>query len=317
LALLAAFALVAGACGSDDAASDATTTTAAATPDVPAGATIVSVTDDLSAKPEVVLEASDEAPTELVIDDIVEGDGAEAVPGATVEVQYVGQLTDGEQFDASWDNGQPFSFQLDAGMVIPGWDQGVAGMKVGGRRALVIPSDLAYGPDGRPPTIPPAATLVFVVDLLSVTEGAPDTTPVADVPAGADVLSVSDDLAAKPTVDLAGTDTPPVELVVEDIVVGDGAEAGEDSTVEVGYLGLLTDATEFDSSWDGGSPFSFALGGGRVIPGFEEGVRGMKVGGRRVLTIPAAEAYGAAGTPDGAIPPGATLIFVVDLLAVS
>jgi hypothetical protein len=64
-------------------------------------------------------------------------------------------------------------------------------------------------------------------------------------------------------VDLAGTDTPPVELVVEDIVVGDGAEAGEDSTVEVGYLGLLTDATEFDSSWDGGSPFSFALGGGR------------------------------------------------------
>lgn len=315
LVMLVALALVAGACGSDDAASDSSATTAA-TSDVPAGATVVSVSDDLAAKPEIELEASDDAPAELVIEDIVVGDGAEAVPGSTVEVQYVGQLTDGEQFDASWDNGQPFSFQLDAGMVIPGWDEGVAGMKVGGRRALIIPSDLAYGPEGRPPAIPPAATLVFVVDLLGVTEGPPDTTAAA-VPAGADVLSVSDDVAAKPVVELAGIDTAPVDLVVEDIVVGAGAEVGDASTVEIGYVGLLTDGTEFDSSWDGGSSFSFAVGGGRVIPGFDEGVRGMKVGGRRVLTIPAAEAYGAAGTPDGTVPPDATLIFVVDLLSVS
>jgi FKBP-type peptidyl-prolyl cis-trans isomerase len=82
-------------------------------------------------------------------------------------VQYVGVLTDGEEFDASWD-GEPFSFTLGAGRVIPGWEEGVAGMKVGGRRALIIPSALAYGPTGSGP-IPADATLVFVVDLLAVT----------------------------------------------------------------------------------------------------------------------------------------------------
>jgi peptidylprolyl isomerase len=83
-------------------------------------------------------------------------------------VQYVGvSYSTGEQFDASWDSGQPFQFQLGAQMVIPGWDQGVAGMKKGGRRELVIPPDLAYGPQGRP-GIAPNETLVFVIDLLSV-----------------------------------------------------------------------------------------------------------------------------------------------------
>src|SRR5690606_16584199 len=100
------------------------------------------------------------------------------------------------------------------------------------------------------------------------------------------------------------------------IVVGEGAEATEGATVEVQYLGLLSDGTEFDTSWDGGEPFSFEIGGGRVIPGFEQGTTGMKVGGRRAITIPASLAYGAAGAPPS-IPPDATLVFVVDLLAVS
>lgn len=109
------------------------------------------------------------APKELEIEDIEVGDGAEATSGSQVSVQYVGVLLDtGEEFDASWDSGQPFDFQLGAGSVIPGWDQGVEGMKVGGRRQLVIPPDLAYGAQGQPPDIPPNATLVFVIDLLSV-----------------------------------------------------------------------------------------------------------------------------------------------------
>ena len=109
------------------------------------------------------------APTHLVVRDLKTGDGAEAKSGDRVSVQYVGVLySDGKQFDSSFDRGQPFSFQLGGGQVIPGWDQGVAGMKVGGRRELIIPPDLGYGALGQPPTIPANATLVFVIDLVSV-----------------------------------------------------------------------------------------------------------------------------------------------------
>jgi peptidylprolyl isomerase len=108
-------------------------------------------------------------PTALQKQDLMVGTGAAAVAGKKVSVQYVGvSYSTGKQFDASWDRGQPFSFTLGEGDVIKGWDQGVPGMKVGGRRQLVIPPDLAYGPAGAPPDIGPNATLVFVVDLLSV-----------------------------------------------------------------------------------------------------------------------------------------------------
>jgi len=109
------------------------------------------------------------APTTLQKQDLILGTGAEAAAGKKVSVQYVGvHYTTGKQFDASWDRGEPFSFTLGAGDVIKGWDQGVPGMKVGGRRQLIIPPDLAYGPAGAPPDIGPNETLVFVVDLLSV-----------------------------------------------------------------------------------------------------------------------------------------------------
>ena len=108
-------------------------------------------------------------PMELGIDDIVVGDGAEATSGSRVSVHYVGvSFLTGEQFDASWDRGQPFEFKLGKGQVIPGWDQGVAGMKVGGRRRLTIPSAMAYGARGAGDVIKPHEPLVFVVDLLAV-----------------------------------------------------------------------------------------------------------------------------------------------------
>jgi peptidylprolyl isomerase len=108
-------------------------------------------------------------PTVLEKKDLIVGKGAEAVAGKKVSVQYVGvSYTTKQQFDASWDRGQPFSFVLGEGDVIKGWDQGVPGMKVGGRRQLVIPPGLAYGANGAPPAIGPNETLVFVVDLLSV-----------------------------------------------------------------------------------------------------------------------------------------------------
>ncbi len=101
-------------------------------------------------------------------EDLKQGTGAEAVAGKRVTVHYVGTLTDGSKFDSSRDRGKGFSFSLGAGEVIRGWDQGVAGMKVGGLRRLTIPSDLAYGDRGYPPVIPPRATLVFEVELLGV-----------------------------------------------------------------------------------------------------------------------------------------------------
>jgi peptidylprolyl isomerase len=108
-------------------------------------------------------------PFELVADDITVGDGDEATKGKKVSVHYVGvAFSTGEEFDASWNRGQPFEFKLGAGQVIPGWDAGVEGMRVGGRRKLTIPSAMAYGARGAGGAIKPHEPLVFVVDLLSV-----------------------------------------------------------------------------------------------------------------------------------------------------
>jgi peptidylprolyl isomerase len=120
-------------------------------------------------KPHVYVPPGEQPPGELVIEDIEIGEGAEATSGSTVDVHYVGHgWSTRRQFDASWDRGESFSFDLGAGQVIKGWDQGVAGMRVGGRRRIVIPPKLAYGKAGAGGVIGPNETLVFVVDLLGV-----------------------------------------------------------------------------------------------------------------------------------------------------
>ena len=105
---------------------------------------------------------------QLQMEDLVVGTGAEAKKGQTVSVHYTGFLTDGKKFDSSKDRGRPFSFALGRGQVIQGWDQGVAGMKVGGKRKLTVPPELGYGAQGFPGAIPPNSTLVFEVELLGV-----------------------------------------------------------------------------------------------------------------------------------------------------
>lgn len=180
---LASLALVAAGCGDDDedegSASDGAAATATVEPTPapePAPAptaeapesqdTGLQVSEDTAEKPEIPTPEGD-PPAELVVEDVVEGEGPAAQPGDQLTMQYVGiSHSSGEQFDASWDRGESFPFQLGAQMVIAGWDQGMVGMKAGGRRILVIPPDLAYA-DQPPPGsgIEPGETLVFVVDL--------------------------------------------------------------------------------------------------------------------------------------------------------
>jgi peptidylprolyl isomerase len=126
-----------------------------------------SASAELGEKPVVTVPA--EPATELETTDVAEGDGAEAKSGDELEVEYVGVAqSTGQEFDSSWERQEPFSFELGAGDVIPGWDEGLVGMREGGRRLLVIPGDLAYGPTGQPPDIGPDETLVFAVDLVEV-----------------------------------------------------------------------------------------------------------------------------------------------------
>jgi peptidylprolyl isomerase len=122
----------------------------------------------VSEKPEIDFPEAP-APVELQVTDITVGEGPEAAPGRTVVVHYVGvSYSTGEEFDSSWNRGEPFVFPLGGGNVIAGWDRGVVGMRTGGRRQLVIPPDLAYGDRGAGSVIAPGETLIFVVDLLEV-----------------------------------------------------------------------------------------------------------------------------------------------------
>ena len=224
---------------------------------------------------------------DLQIIDVEVGTGPEAKRGDTAFVNYTGTLADGTIFDSSLDPGRlPFRFELGASEVIEGWDQGVAGMRVGGTRQLIIPPELAYGETGSGALIPPNAELTFVIELL-------------------DLRSADGD----------GGDTSQ-ELEITDIEVGTGAEAVDGSEIVVNYTGTLADGTVFDSSRDPGrEPFSFTLGVGDVIQGWDQGVAGMKVGGKRRLVIPPELAYSERGF-GSTIPPNSTLTFEIELLDV-
>ena len=222
-----------------------------------------------------------------------EGDGASPKPGDVVSVHYAGSLEDGTEFDNSYKRGEPIQFALGTGQVIPGWDEGIALLKVGDKARLTIPSELAYGENGAGAVIPPNATLIFEVELMGIQEGAP-----------AAPIEYSED-------DLTETESG---LKYYDIEEGTGATPENGQPVTAHYTGWLEDGTKFDSSLDRGQPFQFVVGVGQVIPGWDEGIGTMKVGGKRLLVIPSDLAYGEAGA-GGVIPPNATLIFEVELLA--
>lgn len=234
--------------------------------------------------PAVVLE-----PGLSYVDSLV-GTGDVVKAGDFVLVHYTGwlqaedpqtkKLGKGTKFDSSLDRGEPIAFPVGSGFVIPGWDKGLLGMRIGGKRTLVIGPDQAYGAEGRPPVIPPSSTLIFDVNLVGL---------------------------------------PKVDIQVQQEGTGAAAAQGDEVAVHyTGYLwknGALGD--KFDSSLERKEPIRFTLGAGMVIPGWDVSLKGMKVGTKARLIIPSTLGYGKRGTPGGPIPPDADLAFDIELVGIT
>jgi len=173
LPLLLILLLPLAACGGDDdeGGEPAANTTSSKTSEEPSPSAQREALEDTSVKP-VIPKPAGSPPRRLEKEDIVKGKGQPAKNGDTVVVQYVGvSFSNGEEFDASWDRGQPFPVQLGTGSVIEGWEKGLIGIRKGGRRMLTIPPELGYGREGYPPAIAPNETLVFVIDAVEIQRG--------------------------------------------------------------------------------------------------------------------------------------------------
>ncbi len=217
----------------------------------------------------------------LKIQDVVVGKGREAKDGRMVYVLYSGTLMNGTEFDSNDKGGKPpFNFILGGGAVIKGWDLGLVGMKVGGKRILTIPADLAYGSGGGGDRIPPNSDLKFTVQLL-------------------EVLRAEDRNAYEVTTIKAGT----------------GKKPGKGDTITLDYTGKLISGEVFDSSV-GKSPLSFEVGVGAVVPGFDAGVQEMQAGGEYKLWIGPDAGYGSMGKAPK-IGPDAPLIFEIKVKSIT
>lgn len=265
-------------------------------------------------EPKPVIPKSD-PPDFLALTDLIEGIGQLSTSGKQVTVQYAGyDYETGEKFASSWEQGKPVTFTLGTGEVIDGWEEGILGMEIGDRRELVIPPDLTEG--SYPPGTPEGKTVVFVIDSLPASAAPKAEKASAPEPAKKEAAPKKAKASKKTKPKVVPPKGPaPKDLVVKDLEVGTGpaAKAGDELTVQ--YVGVgYESGKQFDASWDRGEPFTFELGGGGLIKGWEEGLEGMKVGGRRELITPPDFAYGPAGSET--IAPNATLVFVIDLLAI-
>lgn len=233
--------------------------------------------------------------TGLKVTDIREGEGGLPEEGDIVSIRYTGWYLDGKQFDSTERLGAPLKARIGNKELLPGLDEGVATMRKGGKRVLILPPNLAYGEEGRPGVVPPNAWIKFEVELVDIQPGPPPILPWND--AGKEIVATQ------------------TGLQFVDFEMGQGEFPELGSTVVVQYSGFLDDGTLFDSTYRQGGPVEFELSVERLIPGWVEGLLSMQAGGKRKLIIPPFLGYGSKGYGK-AIPPNVTLIYDIELLEI-
>jgi peptidylprolyl isomerase len=309
LAALTVLAALMAGCGSDDAADDGGATAGGSEGSLDE----ITVTGAIGEAPVVNFEAPFSV-DETVSKVLVEGDGEDVVSGATVGFDYAAlNGRDGQVFDTSYGT-RPYSGVLDEAQLIPGLVKGLVGTTVGSRVLIAVPPDDAFGETGAPEAgVEADDTLVFVVDVrelrfpLTRAEG----TPVEPVP-GLPAVTLGD--GGKPGITIPQAE-PPADLVAQLLVEGTGATVEAGQTITAHYTGIIwSSSTQFDSSWDRGTPASFPIGSGDVIDGWDTGLVGQKIGSQVLLVVPPDQGYGASGNASAGISGTDTLVFVVDIL---
>jgi peptidylprolyl isomerase len=263
-----------------------------------------------------VAKGSGEPSKDLAVKVLIEGKGAEVAKGDYLQANYLGQIwSTAKVFDNSYDRGAPAIFPIGVGQVIPGWDQGLVGKKVGSRVELAIPPSLGYGSEGNAQAgIKGTDTLVFVVDI--VNSFGPKSSAKGEVVAqdNIDLPKVGTNTDGKaPSIDVPEKDAPK-DLVANYVIEGDGEEVKATDSLLVQYKGVLWDGgKEFDSTYSRGQLSSFSLQ--QVVKGWSQGLTGKKVGSRVLVVVPPALGYGDNPPSGSDIKKDSTLVFSVDILA--
>lgn len=322
LLTLAACGSAGGASADPSPTSSTTATSTDSSTPTPSGSSAVSSTQlpqvqgAFGTEPTVAMPGGS-APSQLVTKVLSKGTGTTVAKGDLLVADYVGMLwSSGKTFDSSWQGGrQPAGFAIGMGQVIPGWDKALVGQTVGSRVLLVIPPADGYGSSGNPQAgIAGDDTLVFVVDVL----GAVDATASAKgtpTPTEDDALPAVSVLPRKPDITIP-PGRPPGRLIALPVVTGNGPVVRKGDVIAVQYVGeIWRTGKQFDSSWDRGGPAAVPIGVGQIIPGWDKGLVGKKVGSRVLLVIPPAEGYGSSGNSQAGITGTDTLVFAVDILA--
>lgn len=232
----------------------------------------------------------------------VEGEGNSPVSGDKVSVHYTGKLLNGTQFDSSLDRGSPLEFIIDESSVIKGWHQGVPKFKKGGKGTLYLPPSLGYGKEGGG-LIPPDAPLIFDIEVVDIID------PLANIKA--DLKIIEDYLAARNITAIKSPD----HFYYKTDIEGNGIFPVEGQTVKVHYRGTLLNGTQFDASYDRGTPYKFIIGRGQVIKGWDLGIPMFSSGGKGTIYLPSDLAYGERGS--GSIPPNNCLIFDIEIIGIN
>lgn len=293
---LAAVVLLA-ACGTDDAedGADVATTT-------PELSLVPATPPPAPPVPSVILP--DEAPDELTVTTLIEGRGRQAVEGDSVLVRYVGvRFETGDTFDENFSGGDPFPVTLGAGGVIAGWDEGLLGVRAGEQRQLDIPADLGYGPT---PTTTPGAT---------TEPGGSPTGPLSFLVEALAVIGPADPEREPTTEDVPVSDELTTEVIVEDVNEGDGATVDRGMVALVHFaLARRDNGVILRSTWDQGAPSQLVLAPSGQMDGLVDGLVGMRVGGRRIITVPYELAFGEEGFPQAGLPARTDAVVIVDLV---